>query len=79
MFAPRIEGPVKGFITGEQEGSFTTFAVPFKSRAEIQGVHFMDDEAFVVLSVSTRGILFNQTLNWKCAAGHNLLLLLAAC
>ncbi|KAG1899665.1 uncharacterized protein F5891DRAFT_1037747 [Suillus fuscotomentosus] len=41
---------ITGFITGEQEGSFTTFAVPFKSRAEIQGVHFMDDEAFVVLS-----------------------------
>ncbi|KAG2114253.1 uncharacterized protein F5147DRAFT_678636 [Suillus discolor] len=41
---------ITGFITGEQEGTLTTFAVPFKSRAEIQGVHFMDDEAFVVLS-----------------------------
>ncbi|KAG2341534.1 WD40 repeat-like protein [Suillus weaverae] len=34
----------------EQEGSLTTFAVPFRSRGKIQGVHFMDDEAFVVLS-----------------------------
>jgi len=42
----------KGFIAGEQERSLTTFVVPFRSRGKIQGVHFMDDETFVVLSVS---------------------------
>lgn len=40
---------ITGFIAGEQERSLTTFAVPFRSRGKIQGVHFMDDEAFVVL------------------------------
>ncbi|KAG1836125.1 hypothetical protein DFJ58DRAFT_735218 [Suillus subalutaceus] len=41
---------ITGFIAGEQERDLTTFAVPFKSRGKIQGVHFMDDQAFVVLS-----------------------------
>ncbi|KAG2359683.1 hypothetical protein BDR07DRAFT_1487951 [Suillus spraguei] len=40
---------ITGFTTGEQERSLTTFAVPFRSRGNIQGVHFMDDETFVVL------------------------------
>lgn len=41
---------ITGFTVGEQEGSLTTFPVPFRSRGRIQGVHFTDDEAFVVLS-----------------------------
>ncbi|KAG1810892.1 uncharacterized protein BJ212DRAFT_1484021 [Suillus subaureus] len=41
---------ITGFIAGEQERSLTTFAVPFRSWGKIQGVHFMDDETFVVLS-----------------------------
>lgn len=43
----------KGFTADEQEGkSLTTFAVPFRSRGKIEGVHLLDDEAFVVLGVS---------------------------
>lgn len=43
----------KGFTAEEQDSkSFTTFAVPFRSRGKIQGVHFLDDETFAVLSVS---------------------------
>ncbi|KAG2130779.1 uncharacterized protein EDB93DRAFT_1179251 [Suillus bovinus] len=41
---------ITGFTAGEQEGSLTTFAIPFRSRGKVQGVHFMNDEAFVVLS-----------------------------
>lgn len=41
---------IMGFTTGEQERPVTTFAVPFRSRGKIQGVHFMDDDTFVVLS-----------------------------
>ncbi|KAG2127039.1 hypothetical protein BD769DRAFT_1460808 [Suillus cothurnatus] len=41
---------IMGFTAGEQERSLTTFVVPFRSRGKIQGVHFMDDETFVVLS-----------------------------
>jgi len=43
----------KGFTAEEQDSkSFTTFAVPFRSRGKIQSVHFLDDETFAVLSVS---------------------------
>lgn len=53
-FSPReLKALFKGFSVGEQEGSLTTFPIPFRSRGRIQGVHFTDDEAFVVLSVST--------------------------
>ncbi|KAG1739452.1 uncharacterized protein EDB91DRAFT_1135335 [Suillus paluster] len=41
---------ITGFSGGEQEGSVTTFDVSFRSRGKIQGVHFLDDETFVVLS-----------------------------
>ncbi|OJA15937.1 hypothetical protein AZE42_02647 [Rhizopogon vesiculosus] len=42
---------IMGFTTEEQDNkSLTTFAVPFRSRGKIQGVHFLNDETFVVLS-----------------------------
>jgi hypothetical protein len=68
-YSPReLKALFKGFTVGEQEGSLTTFPVPFRSRGRIQGVHFTDDEAFVVLSVSTTWdtIHSNAELEMRC-------------
>jgi hypothetical protein len=72
-------GCSKGFTAEEQESkSLTTFPVPFSSRGTIQGVHFLDDESFVVLSVSALRDIPQPSAEMSIP-GYNLSLLYTIC